>query len=341
VYDTLQSRALAGNLLGDSPNRDVLVYLPPSYDRSPGRRYPVVYLLHGMTSKPVEWVDGTYQGFNLASAMDTLAAAGREYIVVMPDADNVLGGSFYMNSGVGGRWEDAIARELVRHVDARYRTIARRESRGLAGHSMGGFGVLFLAPRHADMFGAVYSMSACCLGLVGPMAPDSALWPRLAQKMSDTKKSDTTTARSDSGGPWRGDALSAAVVPVGARPPFRGYAGYLPFVPGAGGALVPDAKALATWRDRLPLERVDRDRDALSRLRALALDVGRSDDRMTPGVRAYAKALTRLGVRHTFEEYDGGHIDRVRDRFERAVLPFFARELRGTTTEPQSKPLSP
>ena len=324
VHDTLHSRALIGNALGDSPDREVLVYLPPSYDRSSGRRYPVVYLLHGSTSKPVEWVDGTYQGFNLAHAMDSLVAAGgAELIVVMPDTDNALGGSFYMNSGVGGRWEDVVARELVQHVDARYRTITRREGRGLAGHSSGGFGVLHLAPRHPDRFGAVYAMSACCLGFFAGLAPTSPRWTRLARAMSDTVQPPPSGSTV-----WRGDAMSAAMVPLGTRPPFTGPAGYLPFVPGRDGTVVPDERVLAIWRERLPVERVDRDRAALSRLGAFALDVGRADSGVVTGVRAYVRAIERLGVGHTLEEYDGGHIDRVRDRFERAVLPFFARVLR-------------
>ena len=324
MHDTLHSRALVGNALGDSPDREVLVYLPPSYDRSRDRRYAVVYLLHGSTSKPVEWVDGTYQGFNLVHAMDSLVAAGgTEYIVVMPDTDNALGGSFYMNSGVGGRWEDVVARELVRHVDERYRTLARRESRGLVGHSSGGFGVLYLGPRHADTFGAVYAMSPCCLGFFASLAPTSPRWTRLARAMSDTVQ--PSPGGSDV---WRGDAMSAAMVPLDARPPFRGYAGYLPFVPGSDGTLTPNERVLAIWRDRLPVERVDRDRAALGRLSAFALDVGRADSGVVAGARAYTRALTRLDVRHTFEEYDGGHIDRVRERFEHAVLPFFGRVLR-------------
>jgi len=326
VHDTLHARALVGNALGDSPAREVLVYLPPSYDRSSGRRYPVMYLLHGSTSKPVEWVDGTYQGFNLARAMDSLVAGGgAEYIVVMPDTDNALGGCFYMNSGVGGRWEDVVARELVRHVDERYRTIARRESRGLVGHSSGGFGVLYLAPRHADTFGAVYAMSPCCLGFFASLAPTSPRWTRLARALGDTVQPSQNGSDV-----WRGDAMSAAMVPLDARPPFRGYTGYLPFVPSSDGTLTPNERVLAIWRDRLPVERVDRDRAALGRLTAFAVDVGRADSGVVAGTRAYVRALERLGVRPRVEEYDGGHIDRVRERFERVVLPFFARVLRPT-----------
>src|SRR5271154_3130363 len=81
VIETLHSRALQGNRIGDTPDRKITIYLPPSYDRDAARRYPVVYLLHGATSDPREWLDGAYQGLNLGLAMDVLAGAGlTEYI---------------------------------------------------------------------------------------------------------------------------------------------------------------------------------------------------------------------------------------------------------------------
>src|SRR5512134_896061 len=108
VVDSMTSPGLASNVVGDSPVRRTLVYLPPSYRRETTRRYPVLYLLHGATSLPAEWVDGTYDGFDLRVAMDSLVAASAtpEMIVVMPDANNALGASFYANSPATGNWED-------------------------------------------------------------------------------------------------------------------------------------------------------------------------------------------------------------------------------------------
>ena len=177
LVDTIRSKAIAGNLIGDTPNREVFVYTPPSYDRTPTRRFPVLYLLHGFTSHPREWLDGTYQGLDLQKTMDSLwrVDAG-EFLVVMPSADNVVGGTFYVNSAAFGNWENFVADELVRFIDARYRTRTDRASRGLAGHSMGGFGALFLAQKHANVFGTVYAMSPCCAGVVGELAPKSEVW---------------------------------------------------------------------------------------------------------------------------------------------------------------------
>jgi len=114
LVDTIRSRALAGNTIGDTPNREVFVYTPPSYDRTPNRRFPVLYLLHGFMSQPRDWLDGSYQGFDLQQTMDSLwrVDAG-EFLVVMPSADNAMGGSFYVNSATFGKWEDFVSDELV------------------------------------------------------------------------------------------------------------------------------------------------------------------------------------------------------------------------------------
>ena len=102
VVDTVHAKSLERNLYGDSPDRSMLVYLPQSYASSPNRRYPVVYLLHGYGGDERGWA-----GYApIKPAMDTLVRAGivREMIVVMPNGNNALGGSFYTNSTTTGNW---------------------------------------------------------------------------------------------------------------------------------------------------------------------------------------------------------------------------------------------
>ena len=81
-------------------------------------------------------------------------------IVVMPNARNAFDGSFYTNSPVTGNWEQFIVRDLVNYVDHKYRTLRTRKARGLAGHSMGGYGALRIGMRHPETFSAVYALSA-------------------------------------------------------------------------------------------------------------------------------------------------------------------------------------
>ncbi|HEX5818227.1 MAG TPA: alpha/beta hydrolase-fold protein [Gemmatimonadales bacterium] len=305
VFDTLHSRALRGNLVLDAPDREVLVYLPPSYAHRGDARYPVVYLLHGATSTAREWIDGTYEGFDLRLAMDSLAAAGAaEFIVVMLDADNQAGAVLYVDSPASGRWEALLTKELVGFIDGRYRTLRDAEHRGLVGFSLGGLAALHLAPRHPDLFGHVYAMSPCCLGFVAEMAPSGDAWVHGAMRQ------------------WR---MAAAFAPALGEPP---HFGRLPFAVRPGGGVDSFPDVLARWRRGLPLERVTEDADALRRLRSLAIEVGTRESpafSVLPGTRAYAQALQRLGVPHHYIEFDGGHADRTRTRLATAVLPHFAR----------------
>ena len=127
---TIHGKSLEGNLEGDSPDRDVFVYLPPSYDREPNRRYPVVYTLHGFGLHAQQWV-----GFANVTGLEKGVAAGisKEMILVSPDAFSLHNGSFYSNSQATGDWETFIAVELVNYIDSHYRSIPDRMSRGLSG----------------------------------------------------------------------------------------------------------------------------------------------------------------------------------------------------------------
>lgn len=126
------------------------VALPAGYGTSGDRRYPVLYLLHGLTSNYLAW-----EQLGAPKAAD-----GLDLIVVMPDAGN----SWYANwaesaEGQKNAWEDYIIKDLVGHVDKSYRTIARREGRAINGLSMGGYGALMLGLRHPDLFCSIGSHS--------------------------------------------------------------------------------------------------------------------------------------------------------------------------------------
>jgi len=318
VEDTVPSSALHGNPLGDPAARRVVVYLPPSYRSAPARRYPVVYLLHGFDGDPSQWTER----MRAPAAMDSLVAAGRvrEMIVVMPDAKNLYGGAFYANSPATGRWEDFLVRDVVRHVDRRYRTLACAESRGVAGWSMGGWGALHLAARHPELFGAVYALSPFGLGdLLEGAGGEGPTWSAVL-----ALRTPAEAARADFGARLR-LALAAVLTPDPGQPPFRVA---LPFAPGAGGP-VPAGAAHAAWAAATPDTLATRHGAALARLRGVAFDAGTADDfRMIPAsVRALDRALTQAGVPHTAELYAGTHGSRVQERLRTRVLPFFSERL--------------
>jgi len=166
---TVHGRSLEGNLEGESPDRAVTIYLPPGYDASTARRYPVVYLLHGYGITDQYWtgvgVPGRVSGIDLPGAMDRAIAnrTAHEMIVVMPNAYTSLGGSMYSSSVTTGDWESFVADDLVAFVDSHYRTVANRMGRGLAGHSMGGYGTIRIGMKRPDVFSSLYMMSSCCL----------------------------------------------------------------------------------------------------------------------------------------------------------------------------------
>jgi enterochelin esterase-like enzyme len=130
--------ALEGNLEGDAVDRDVLVYLPPSYNRQKSRRYPVVYALHGYSIGAEQWVREIHVPQTIEGAF---ARGAKEVIVVVPDSKTLHNGSMYSSSVTTGDFERFISHDVVEYVDSHYRTIPNRLSRGLVGHSMGGYGV--------------------------------------------------------------------------------------------------------------------------------------------------------------------------------------------------------
>src|SRR6266496_3885619 len=152
--------ALEGNLEGDAVDRDVFVFLPPSYAKEKSRRYPVVYALHGYSIGAEQWSREIHVPQTIEGAF---AQGANEMIVVLPDSKTLHNGSMYSSSVTTGDFEQFISHDVVSYIDAHYRTIPNRLSRGLVGHSMGGYGATRIGMKHADVFGSLYSMSPCCL----------------------------------------------------------------------------------------------------------------------------------------------------------------------------------
>src|SRR5579884_3421689 len=167
----IHGKALEGNLEGDAVDRDVFVFLPPGYDKDNRRRYPVVYALHGYSIGAEQWTHEIHVPQTIEGAF---AQGANEMIVVLPDSKTLHNGSMYSSSVTTGDFEKFIARDVVAFIDAHYRTIPDRLSRGLVGHSMGGYGATRIGLKHADVFGSLYIMSPCCLAprAAGPRDPE-------------------------------------------------------------------------------------------------------------------------------------------------------------------------
>jgi S-formylglutathione hydrolase FrmB len=331
VEATVASAALKRNLLGDAGESAVAIYLPSSYATSPERRYATLYLLHGYVSglEVFGARAGTrgFQGMQLAPTMDELIGRGaaREMIVVVPNGRNAYFGSFYTNSSVTGGWEDFIAQELVSWVDAKYRTIPRSESRGIAGHSMGGYGAIMLAMKRPDVFSALYALSPCCLGLEADIGRDNQAWLKALQLQSRNQLQPRPRSL-DEFYPTVMIAMSAAFSPNPDKAPL--YVD-LPFRENNGQLVVNEA-VYSMWRSKMPLYLVEQYRENLARLKGIYLDYGALEQfshiRVT--TRAFAEELASRGIPHTFEVYAGGdHENKIRERIETRVLRFFSEVL--------------
>jgi enterochelin esterase-like enzyme len=152
----VHGKSLEGNREGDSADRNVTVYLPPSYAGDPARRYPVIYFLHDYGAKSDGAIDTIKEFADKLAALQGFS----EPIVVSPDSSTMRKESMYSSSATTGNWELFIAEELVAFIDGHYRTLARPISRGLAGQSMGGYGTLRIAMKHPGAFSSLYVMSA-------------------------------------------------------------------------------------------------------------------------------------------------------------------------------------
>lgn len=331
---TVGVEALESNLLGDPAEIRVAVYLPPGYAAAADRRYPAIWLLHGWLGSIDQFgvSDGKpgFQGMQLASTMDEAIARGtiRETIVVVPEARNAYFGSFYANSSVTGNWEDAIVRELLPWIDARYRTVASPAARGIAGFSMGGYGAIMLSMKYPELFGAAYALSPCCLGLLGDLGPDNSWWKDAGRlRTRDEMKSNPASAQESF--PIFVTALAAALSPNPDRP---GLYVDLPFA-SVDGQLRPIEPGHSAWRSRMPVYLVAQYQDRLRRLNGIYLDVGAEDEyaQVPAGARALSQELASRGIAHTFQVYaEGTHTSMIRERIENSLLPFFSRALRET-----------
>ncbi len=148
----LESMVMNSSLLNQAIKFSI--YLPPDYYIS-NRRYPVVYLLHGLGDNETSWVQ-----FGEADRIaDSGIKAGElpPMIIVMPNA----GVTWYVNDYQNKvRYEDMFVQELIPHIDSSFRTRTQREFRAISGLSMGGFGSLTLAMHHPDLFGSCAALSA-------------------------------------------------------------------------------------------------------------------------------------------------------------------------------------
>ena len=316
VFEKLYSEVLE-NTGGENPTRRVTIYLPPGYDESE-KKYPVIYYLHGFT-----WSDSLMvSGDKFDKLLDKAIATNKmkPTIVVMPDHHTLYRGSFYTNSTLTGKWADFTGKDLVTFIDRNYRTIPNRESRGVAGHSMGGHGAIKMGMLFPDVFASVYALSPAVMGLVKDFGIKGQGYKRAPQIKT---REELVTGYNE--------FLANAVVATGRafspnpnKPPF--YAD-LPFTY-KGDSLIVNYAVLDLWNKNLPIEMINDYGDNLKKLKVLKLDWGRNEDfpHIPITCRIFSQKLENLGINHYAEEYIGTHGNKLWTDDGRALndmLPFF------------------
>ena len=300
---------------GENPNRRISVYLPPGYDQSK-QRYPVIYYLHGFLNND-----------SITAFMKNILDAGiaknkiRPYILVIADHFTLFSGSFYSNSSLTGNWSDFEAKELVAYMDKNFKTIANRDGRGIAGHSMGGYGALKIAMMYPDVFSCVYALSPGLLAFVKEFGPNSDSYKQLAVIKTKDELDKTYYPKVIA-------ACARAWSPNLNKPPFYFD---LPFNY-VGDSLVVDSVVYAKWRDNMPLYMIDRYASNLRKLKAIKLDWGRNDaPRFPVQCGMFSQELENHGIEHYAEEYIGTHVNKIwttDGRVLNEMLPFFNDYLR-------------
>ncbi|MEK6481381.1 alpha/beta hydrolase-fold protein [Catalinimonas sp. 4WD22] len=314
VTDSIYSKYLE-NQLGENPTRAVSVYLPPGYDGS-NRSYPVIYFLHGFTG------DNTMLS-SMSEMLDYAISAKRirPFILVVPDQKTTYGGSFYSNSGVFGNWEDFTVFDLVDYMDKTYRTIPDKESRGITGHSIGGYGALKIAMHHPDVFNTVYAISPGALTIVREYGPNSDTFKELStiSTLEELKKTYFGAVMVAFGRSWS---------PNPNKPPF--YCDF-PFEYN-GEELTVHQDVLQKWYDNMPLHMIDENLENLQKLKAIKMDWGRNaGERFTLQCDMFSQRLENVGIKHFAEEYIGTHVSGIyteEGRISQQVLPFFDEYLK-------------
>ena len=306
VQTVFEAPSLAGNLEGNAAARDVVVVTPPGYDENTAKRYPVVYYLHGY------WMPVAVQqeGFRLEEAVQEAADNGHDFIMVMPDGFSKQRGGFYSSGPTVGDYESMVAQDLVNWVDANYRTLADPASRGLAGHSMGGYGTARIAMKRPGIFSSIYMMSACCLDPM-TMTPESA---KAIEAMTPEQ-----VAAADFGG-------LAAISTLATWSPDPTDDGFLKVYTGLQDDGTIDPLVNQRLAANSPVVLVPQYLPALNALDGFAMDIG-DQDFLLEGNRKFRAELDRFGVEYDFELYEGDHGNRIRERIRTKVLPFFARHL--------------
>jgi Putative esterase len=302
----VESELLAGNPLGDPTRRPLYVYRAPGA----GARVPSVYLIQGYSGQVDMWLARSAFEPTIVERLDEMFAAGDcpPAVVVFVDAWTSVGGSQFLNSTSTGPYLDHLCDEIVPFVDERYPTLPGRDHRGITGKSSGGYGAMVVPMLRPDVFGALGSHAGdalfeCCY---------QRDFPSVARKLRDDFDGSMDVLRQR-----LAEEPSFNWSRYGAAISLYAYAcAYSPDPDHPGEALLPFETATGRLKEEVwerwlaldPVRMAEPYADALRSMRRIYLDAGKQDEfYLDLGAQAFAAELTRLGIPHTLELFEGGH----------------------------------
>lgn len=334
--------SLSNNVIGESDTQPVSVYLPASYDTGT-KNYPVVYFLHGWAEELKAYREGPY--FKMKETMDKLIEEKKcqEMIVVMTNGNTKYLGSFYTNSSVTGNWEDYIVKDLVSYVDSNYRTVKDAKARGLGGFSMGGYGALNISMKHPDTFGSVYALSPGLFKVNG-------LATTFMYDSEDTIKEVIRLEKEYDAKPLSEGRKELYENIINWKLPFQfifsvSYGSSFSPNPDKvvpfdypytleNGELVLDKAVWEKWESGFGgiENEIGKYKENLQKLGEIRIDYGVNDENkwIPDGCRYFAKQLKKQGIPYTLLTFDGKHEDKVSERIENYIMPYFSKRFSGS-----------
>lgn len=289
---TIPSECIAKNILDEQDSHSFHIYLPASYESNPDKQYPVVYFLHGFGDSTSRLMASMKPSLEKA-----FAAGENEFILAAISGKNGAGGSFYVNSPIGGDWEDFIVQEVVDYMDSNYRTLADSASRSITGYSMGGYGAINIGLKHPDVFSSIV---AFCPGIFA----EGDL-----EKVFESWKSAPSVKK----------AYAQAFSP---NPDVPNILGNIPEFSGAevDNAIVEDwNNGYGNWAAK-----IDAYLALNTPLKGIQINYSDTDSYawIPDGCKDFSRLLTERDIEHTLTEFSGGHVV-PEDAVENFYAPFY------------------
>ena len=308
------SKVLRNNPLKDPYKREVVVYLPPSY-LDTAKSYPVVYLIAGFTGYGKMNMNVSGYSENIKERLDRLIKTKKikEMIVVMPDCFTKYGGSQYVNSSATGRYEDYLIKEIVPFIDNTYRTILKPESRCIIGKSSGGYGAMWLAMRHPDIFKLMvtHSGDTAFEYCYSKDFPDFIVGIQKYGEGHQAVRNFIKTELNKNQPKPRSFHVILNTIGMAScyspNPKRREYNFDLPFDIYTG-EIIP-----AIWNKWLrfdPVRLVKKYKSNLKKLKMIFVDCGTKDEfNLHAGARIYCSKLKENGIKYIHQEFEDGHMN--------------------------------